>query len=145
MVFIHQAEPSKRFKPNYELKKDSIRFGNTCEISVSHAAALCGKTPPTIRRWIKEGWPDEQKKFIQLHAQGRVIPSAWAGVRFKGNLIELKDGTYLSYDDLTEIRYREIVQQQRIKCLSNQVKKAESKHCVAKDQIRKLEKKIQNQ
>ena len=51
-------------------------------LSITACAEICKKTPQTIYRWQREGWPAPYRRLCELHASGRIMPLKWRYIRF---------------------------------------------------------------
>ena len=62
-----------------------IEFNGYDALTITECAKICDKTPQTIYRYTKEGWPTAYKRLCELHASGRIMPLKWRYVRFNQN------------------------------------------------------------
>ena len=88
-------------------------------LSITACAKICKKTPQTIYRWQREGWPIAYRQLCELHASGRILPQKWRHARFntKGNL-QLHNG---------EVNEHEILNIAYMRYLTDELKKISEK------------------
>ena len=98
-----------------------IEFNGYDALTVSECAKICDKTPQTIYRYQKEGFPPAYQRLCELYASGRIMPLKWRYVRFntKGNLQtdngEIDEKELLSIPNTRSLLYslRSIVEKQQ--------------------------------
>lgn len=110
----------------------AISFGQACEIT--------DKTPRTIRKWNKEGWPKPYFDLVTLHAMGRVVPIKWEHCFFntRGNLVVNGDGE-VAENDILNIPHLRILNNDLQRALNNKIDSLKDKLGKAEENISNLQ------